>query len=219
MYWLTFCHYKQHRQSGVQGLQQNILTLTWQYWMTIKTIYLQQRWKLTGDSSRWYQKTESGIESIVPLRTGFNLLIRRLSLRSSSEAEGEKDNISKSEKEMEWPVSILTKHSHIQVLTSNLTTTLNHLKSICFTENSRLLKRHKNVQEKKLFCLHKDFTKWSTLMRSYSIVLKGLLARGLNFSLLPRRLRFVHFLIPFKMLYHKLTRTNLSQFWLWWGPT
>ena len=37
---------------------------------------------------------------------GFNLLIRKLSLKSSSEEEGDEDNILKLEKEMRWPVSM-----------------------------------------------------------------------------------------------------------------
>ena len=40
------------------------------------------------------------------LRTGFNLSIRRLSLRSSSEVDDDEDNILKSEQEMGWPVSM-----------------------------------------------------------------------------------------------------------------
>ena len=51
-------------------------------------------------------KRKRSIEPIFPLRIGFTLLIIRLSLRSSSETEGDEDNILKSEKEMGWPVSM-----------------------------------------------------------------------------------------------------------------
>ena len=61
--------------------------------------------KLTADSSKAILE-KRGVEPIFPLRMGFNLLIRRLSLRSSSEAEGDEYNILKSEEEMGWPVSM-----------------------------------------------------------------------------------------------------------------
>ena len=71
---------------------------------------------------------------------------------------------------------------------------------------------------KTLFRLRKDFTKCSTInpddvvlnysKRNLTQQEKGILTRGLNFSLPPRRLRFADFLIPFEILFKESLLIN-----------
>ena len=71
-----------------------------------------------------------------------------------------------------------------------------HLRSVCDRENGCKLKHHETILKKKLFRLRKDVSKSSTpdpdkvifnySSRQLTDTEKNLLARGLNFSVLPR---------------------------------
>ena len=82
-------------------------------------------------------------------------------------------------------------------------------------------KQHETIQENKLFRLRKDVSKSSTpdpdkvtfnySSRKLTDVEKNLLARGLNFSVPPRKLRLSDFLIPFEKLFRLIKIENVFQ--------
>ena len=105
---------------------------------------------------------------------------------------------------------------------SNLTSLVStidaiHLRSVCDHENTKKLCHHEKIQHKKLFRLCGDVSKSSTpdpdkVIFNYSSCTlsdteKNLLARGLNFSLPPRKLWFCDFLTPFEKFF-KLIKTE-----------
>jgi hypothetical protein len=128
---------------------------------------------------------------------------------------------------------ISIKHSRITVLSLEVTEALSkltalvstidaiHLRSVCDRENSAKLRHHERIQQKKLFRLCGDASKSSTpdpdkVIFNYSSgtltdTEKILLARGLNFSLQPRRPRFCDFLAPFEKLYGILKKEPIAN--------
>ncbi len=127
---------------------------------------------------------------------------------------------------------ITIKQSKIRVLSNELNESLTHLSShvssidclhlcsVCDLENGSKLKHHETIQEKKLLRLRLDVSKFSTLdphkvifnysSRQLTDTEKILLARGLNFSVPPRKLRFCDFLIPFEKLFRLIRNEDIS---------
>ena len=86
-------------------------------------------------------------------------------------------------------------------------------------ENSKKLSHHEKVQDKKLcrlrinpssLSIDPDKVIFNYSNRTLTSEEKKVLARGLNFSIPPRKLRYCNFLSSFEMLYRKLTRQTIS---------
>ena len=95
-----------------------------------------------------------------------------------------------------------------------------HLRCVCDPENTKKLRHHEKIQHKKLFRLCSDVSKSSTpdpdkvifnySSRTLSDTEKNLLARGLNFSLPQRKLRFCDFLTPFEKFFKLIKKETIA---------
>ena len=95
-----------------------------------------------------------------------------------------------------------------------------HLRCVCDRENTKKLRHHEKIQHKKLFRLCSDVSKSSTpdpdkvifnySSRTLSDTEKNLLARGLNFSLPQRKLRFCDFLTPFEKFFKLIKKETIA---------
>ena len=111
----------------------------------------------------------------------------------------------------------LTAYTSLEDLVSYLD--LLHLKSLSELENTRQLK-YENFQEKKLFRLSVSTAKrcnidpdkvvFNQSKRVLSAQEKSILARGLNFSIPPRKLDYVDFLVSFELLHRKVAKETIA---------
>ena len=95
-----------------------------------------------------------------------------------------------------------------------------HLKTLSKSENTRQLKHHENIQEKKLFRLSVSTAKRENIdpdkvvfylsKRVLSAQEKSILARGLNFSIPPRKLDYVDFLVSFELLHRNVCKETIA---------
>ena len=103
-----------------------------------------------------------------------------------------------------------------------------HLKLVSDKENTKVIEKHQRIQEKKLLRLFSNSSQTTSLNRDDVIFNysnrnltpeeKQLLAKGLNFSLPPNKLKYVDYLVPFEFLHRKLktepisTSSNYSEY-------
>ena len=117
----------------------------------------------------------------------------------------------------ELKIELSTVYGCLADLVSSLD--LVHLKTLSESENSKQLQRHENIQERKLFRLSvstantgkidPDKVIFNHSDRVLTEQEKFVLSRGLNFSIPPRKLNYVDFLISFELL-HKTRLKNIA---------
>jgi hypothetical protein len=95
-----------------------------------------------------------------------------------------------------------------------------HLKELSDQENSRNLAQHEKLQDRKLFHLGVEYTK-QTIVDPNKMIFnhssktltdfeKSVLAKGLNFSIPLRRLKYSDFLLSFELLHKHVENETIS---------
>ena len=118
----------------------------------------------------------------------------------------------------ELKIELLTVYGCLADLVSSLD--LVRLKTLSESENSKQLQRHENIQERKLFRLS-VFTANTGKIDPDKVIFnhsdrvlteqeKFVLSRGLNFSISPRKLNYVDFLISFELLHRKILEDPIA---------